>query len=155
MKNIILLLSIISTVSCCTNQKNKDDTEIRTVVKKYFSTIENNDLNGFSKLISNSDKFPGGISSYLFFLNNNYSKINPDNILLKNIKIKDTFDIGEHQKYILFVLKKPKPKPFETNQDLRMYLFFRKAVGYDKISEIFIIGNIPDWEDQKPMDLYK
>ena len=152
MKKIILIVISIFALSSCHNLKNTDNEQIEITVKKYFHTIEKNDLQAYSNLISNSNRFPGGVSSYLFFLHNNYSKINTNNILLKKIKIKDTIDLGEHQKYILYILKNPNPVPFGNNKDLRMYLFFRKAVGYNQISEFFIIGNIPDWEDQKPIN---
>jgi len=146
MKKLILsVLVLVITVSCKTI--NKDNEQIKNTVNQYFKAVKNNDLSTYSALMYNSEKAPGGIASDLFFLHKNYSKINPNNILLKNIKIKDTVDIGVHQKYIMFTLKKPNYKPFETNQDLKMYIMFWKEIGYNKRYQMYLIGDTPKWED--------
>lgn len=152
MKKIILIfISVISILSCNVS-KNNDNEQIKKTVIQYFNSIKENDSLQYRKLIYFSDKFPGGTSSDLFFLHKNFSKINPNNILLKNIKVKDTFNLVK-KKYVMFTFKKNNSKPFEYNQDLKMYLLFWNEVGYDKIYEIYIIGNMPEWEDQEPIYL--
>ncbi|AZI41148.1 hypothetical protein [Epilithonimonas vandammei] len=155
MFNFLLFFSISNIISCCTNQKNKDNEQIKNTVNQYFKAIKNNNSADYNNIVSDSQELPGATASDLFFLHKNYSKINPNNILLKNIKVKDTFNAGTQKKYVMFILKKPNYKPFETNQDLKMYLMFWKNTGYDKIDQVFIIGNMPKWEDQKPIDLSK
>ena len=152
MKNITLIFILLASVLSCNISKNNDNEQIKKTVISYFNAIKKNDSIEYGKLIYHSNELPGDTSSDLFFLHNNYSKINPNNILLKNIKVKDTFNMVE-KKYVEFTFKKANPKPFEYNQDLKMYLLFWKEVGYDKIYEMYIIGNMPEWEDQKPIDI--
>ena len=151
MKNLtFILLSLIVLVSCNIS-KNSDNEQIKNTVINYFNSIKKNDTLGYKKIYQLND---GGDFYDFNFLKRNYSKINPNNILLKNIKVKDTFNMVE-KKYVMFTFKKANPKPFEYNQDLKMYLLFWKQVGYDKIYEMYIIGNMPEWEDQKPIDFSK
>ncbi|AZI41149.1 hypothetical protein [Epilithonimonas vandammei] len=150
MKNLILLFVVfVSTISCKTI--DSDNEQIKKTVHFFLNSIKKDDTLTYKNIYKLDD---GGDMYYFNFLKRNYSKINPNNTLLKNIKIKDTVDIGVHQKYVMFTLKKPNYKPFETNQDLRLYLMFWKKNGYNKIYQMYLIGDTPKWEDQKPLEGY-
>lgn len=151
MKNLILIFASSILILSCAPSKNWDNEQIKKTVTNYFNAIKENDTIGYKKIYALND---GGDYYDFNFLKRNYSKINPNNILLKNIKVKDTFNMVQ-KKYVVFTFKKLNPKPFEYNQDLKMYLLFWKQVGYDKIYEMYIIGNMPEWEDQKPIDFSK
>lgn len=151
MKSIIIFVISILTIKSCGYSKNEDNLQIQKTTIAYFNAIEKNDTLMYKKVYKIND---GGDASDLFFLNKNYQKINPNNILLKNIKVKDTFNAGVYKKYVMFTLKKPNHKASEPNQDLRLYLMFWKNTGFDKIDQVFIIGNMPKWEDQKPLEGY-
>lgn len=149
MKNLIFIIALLlSTKECKTS--NKDDVKIKNTVITYLNSIKNGDTLSYKSAYKMDD---GGDMYEYNFLRRNYTKINPNNILLKNMKVKDTFNAGVSKKYVMFTLKKPNYKPFETNQDLRIYLMFWKNTGYDKIDQVFIIGNMPKWEDQKPIEI--
>lgn len=148
---LIVVISIL-TITGCNNSKNKENEQIKKTTIAYFNAIKNNDTLSYKKEYRLND---GGDMYEFNFIKRNYEKINPHNILLKNIKVKDTFNAGVNKKYVMFILKKPHYEPYETNGDLRMYLMFWKNTGYDKIDQVFILGNMPKWEDQKPIDLSK
>lgn len=151
MFNFLIFINISNIISCCTSQKNKDNEQIKKVAIRYFDAIKRGDTVTYKSLYKLND---GGDIFEFNFLKRNYSKINPHNTLFKNIKVKDTVNIGVRPKYIMFTLKKPNYKPFETNQDLKMYLMFWKNTGYNKVDQIFIIGNMAEWEDVKPLKGY-
>ena len=148
MKKIILIAISIFALNSCKNLKNADNEQIKKTTIAYFKAIERNDTLMYKKIYKIND---GGDMYEFNFMQRNYQKINPNNILLKNMKVKDTFSAGVNQKYVEFILKKPNYKPFEKNEDLRLYLMFWEKTGLAKIEQVFIIGNTAKWENQKPL----
>jgi hypothetical protein len=79
----------------------------------------------------------------LHYLNRNYSKID-DIIHSKEIQIIETKELGETQKYVEYLFVKPN----SLVEPLNIKLFFYKQIGYNKIFNVRILGNLPQWEKE-------
>lgn len=137
----ISILLILLSISCCVNQKKKDDEQIKETVQKFWTIVQNNDEESYLKLIDNSEEYRVAMLYQLHYLNRNYNKIK-GSTESKEIQIKDTNELGGSQKCIEYLFVKPN----STTEPLNMKLFFFKPVGYDKIFNVQIIGNMPKWE---------
>jgi len=143
----ISLILILLSISCCVNQKQKDEEQIKNTIKEYWTAIKNNDLEGYKNLFDESENFAGAMQADLYFLHKNYNKINPNDILLKNIKIKDTVVMfaENKQKYVQYTIKKEN----DTNlikKPLIITLMFFKPVGYNKIFNLAPLKNHIGWD---------
>ncbi|ASW73628.1 hypothetical protein IQ37_19325 [Chryseobacterium piperi] len=143
----ILGILFLLNISCCVNQKKKDEEQIKNTVKEYLKAVKENDLQKVYGLIDDSDTFFGGIQGEFYFLKKNYDKINPNNILLKNIKVKDTVVTfaQNKQKYVQYVIKKENDSNYLKKPLIITFMFY-KPVGYNKIYNSVILQNHIGWD---------
>jgi hypothetical protein len=137
----ISLILILLSISCCVNQKKKDDEQIKTTVQNFWITVQNNDEENYLKLVDGSEEYRFAMLNQLHYLNRNYSKIK-NTIESKEIQIKDTNELGEPQKCVEYLFIKPN----STVEPLSVKLFFFKPAGYNKIFNVQTLGNMPEWE---------
>lgn len=142
----ISLILIALSISCCVNQKKKDEEQIKNTVAKYWSAVKDNDLERYKDLFDENENYAGAIQSDLYFLHKNYDKINPHDVLLKNYKIKDTTVMfaENKQKYVQFIVV-TKNDPNNLKKDLIITLMFYKPVGFDKIYNLSPLQNHIGW----------
>ncbi|RRQ45504.1 hypothetical protein [Chryseobacterium sp. SC28] len=140
----ISILLILLSISCCVNQKEKDEEQINTTVQKFWITVQNNDEENYLKLIEGSEEYRFAMLYQLHYLNRNYSKIKAITES-KEIQIKDTNELGGSQKCVEYLFVKPN----STTEPLSVRLFFLKSLGYNKIFNVQIIGNMPKWEKKE------
>jgi len=140
---VIILLSI----SCCVNQKKKDDEQIKNTIAEYWSAVKDNDLERYKSLFDENEDFAGGIQADLYFLHKNYDKINPNNSLLKDYKIKDTTVMfaENKQKYVQYTIKKENDTTY-LKKPLIITLMFYKPVGYNRIYNPSPLKNHIGWD---------
>ena len=143
----ISILSILFSVSCCVNQKKKDEEQIKETVQKFWKKAKINDFAGYKSLVADPDIFSGVMQVELNFIHKNYDRINPNDILLKNIKVKDTSIAGSNvsQKYVQYVIKKENDTTY-LKKPLIITLLFYKPVGYNKIFNRKILQNHIGWD---------
>lgn len=129
------------------NQKQKDQEEIKQTVKNYFSAVKANDLEKCKFLIEDSENYSGVIQGEFNFLHKNYDEINPNDVLLRNILIKDTLVTftNEKEKYVQYIIKNDK-NPNNLKKPLIITFMFYKPVGYDKIFNRIILQNHIGWD---------
>lgn len=141
----ILGIVILLSISCCVNQKKKDEEQIKETVTKYWKAVKENDLHSYNSLVFNSENYPGVTASELFFLNKHYDAINSKEDFLNNIKIKDTTDIipGVKMKYVQYTYKK---KTNNLKKPLIITLMFYKQMGFEKIYYPVILQNHIGWD---------
>jgi hypothetical protein len=146
---LILILLILFSFNNCINQKQKDEDQIKETVKQFWKAVKNNDLEQCKNLIEDSETFDGVIQSDIYFLHENYETINPNNILLNNIKIKDTTGIvpSLKLKYVQYIVP-TKNDPDNIKKDLIITLMFDKSVGYNKIYNPTILENNIGWDEK-------
>lgn len=149
MKTIKYILGILFllNISCCVNQKKKDEEQIKETVTKYWKAVKENDLKSYNSLIYDSENYPGVTASELFFLNKNYDVINSKENVLNNIRIKDTTDIipSVKMKYVQYTYKK-KNDSNNLKKPLIITLMFYKQMGLDKIYYPVILQNHIGWD---------
>ncbi|MCJ7936145.1 MAG: hypothetical protein MUW56_21575 [Chryseobacterium sp.] len=147
MKNLLLIPILLLTINCCNAPKNSDDAEIKETVTKYWKAIKDNDIETYKNLFDENEEFSGGIQADLFFLHKNYEKINPNNILLKNYKIKDTIVMfsNNKQKYVQYVVNN-QGNNGNIKKPLIITLMFYKPVGYNKIYNPSPLKNHIGWD---------
>ncbi len=143
----ILGILFLLNISGCVNQKKKDEEQIKNTVKEYWKAVKENDLQKAYNLIDDSDTFFGGIQGEFYFLKKNYDVINPNNILLKNIKVKDTVVMfaQNKQKYVRYIVKKEKDSSHSKKPLIKTFMFYKPA-GYNKIYNAVILQNHIGWE---------
>ncbi|MCD1117449.1 hypothetical protein [Chryseobacterium turcicum] len=144
-KFTIILLIFFST--SCVNKKNKDEQQIKETVQEFWKKAKINDFEGYKKLVEDPDVFLGSMQAELNFIHKNYDQINPNDILLKNIKVKDTSIAGPnvHQKYVQYIIKKENDSNY-LKKPLIITLLFYKPVGYNKIFNRKILQNHIGWD---------
>ncbi|KFE98316.1 hypothetical protein IX39_12780 [Chryseobacterium formosense] len=140
----ILILLIFFSISCCVNQQKKDEEQIKETVVKYWKFVKEKDFESYLKLMGDFDNagFDAVYSYDLAFLNRNYRKLETNQTLSK-ITVKDTVVMGSNQKYVKYIVYNHSSKP-----PLEITLFFYKQAGYDKIFNVQILGNMPEWEKE-------
>lgn len=145
-KYISLVLLLLS-ISCCVNQKKKDEEQIKETVTKYWKAVKENDLQSYNNLIYDSENYPGVTASELFFLNKHYDAINSKENFLNNIRIKDTTDIipSVKMKYVQYTYKKENDSN-NLKKPLIITLMFYKQMGLDKIYYPVILQNHIGWD---------
>jgi len=143
----ILAILFLLNISCCVNQNKKDEEQIKTTVQKFWKTIKDDDSESYKNLFDNNETFFGGIQADFYFLRKNYDKINPNDILVKNIKIKDTTVMfaENKQKYVQYVIKKENDSN-NLKKPLIITLMFYKPVGYNKIFNAAPLKNHIGWD---------
>lgn len=139
-------------VLCLTNcTKENTDAEIEQDIITYFKTIKSNNLEENKKLFSKSD-FPevGTIQSDFYFIKDNYDKINPDNKLVKNIKVIDSFILSPNikAKYVIFEIKARKDS---QNIVRPLIIEFRFPVPYKSNSMTLNLDNQFEWKKNIPV----
>lgn len=137
----ISLILILLSISCCVNKKQKDEEQIKITVQNFWITVQNNDEASYLKLVDGSEEYRFAMLNQLHYLNRNYSKIKRT-IESKGVQIKDTNELGESQKCVEYLFIKPN----STVEPLSVKLFFFKPAGYNKIFNVQILGNMPEWE---------
>jgi len=137
----ISILLILFSVSCCVNQKKKEEEQIKETVQKFWTAVQNNDEASYLSLVDGSDEYRLAMLNQLHYLNRNYNDINKA-IHSKDIQIKDTNELGSSQKCIEYLFIKPN----STVEPLSVKLFFYKSIGYNKIFNLQVLGNLPEWE---------
>lgn len=149
MKTIKYILGIIFllNISCCVNQKKKNEEQIKETVTKYWKAVKENDLQTYNSLIYDSENYPGVTASELFFLNKHYNTINSKEKFLNNIKIKDTTDIipSVKMKYVQYTYNKENDIN-NLKKPLIITLMFYKQMGFDKIYYPVILQNHIGWD---------
>lgn len=143
----ISLVAIFLSISCCVNQKQKDEEEIKNTIKEYWSAVKNNDSQKYISLFDESENFAGAIQADLYFLHKNYNKINPNDKLLENIKIKDTTVMfaQNKQKYVQYIVRKQNDTTL-LKKPLIITLMFYKPVGYNKVFNLSPLQNHIGWD---------
>jgi len=143
----ISFIMILLSISCCVNQKQKDEEQIKNTVREYWKAVKNNDLRKYNDLFDDSENFSGAMQGDLYFLHKNYDKINPNDILLKNIIIKDTTVMFEQnkQKYVQYIIKKKNDTSY-IKKPLIITLMFFKPIGYNKIFNLSPLKNHIGWD---------
>ncbi|MEI3791440.1 MULTISPECIES: hypothetical protein [unclassified Chryseobacterium] len=140
---LIFLLLILFNFSSCVNQKQKDDEQIKNVVSNFWQAVKQNDEKVYLGLIEDSEsEYKLAMLNQLHYLNRNYNKLNNQNFLLNKVQIKDTNESGTPQKVVEYEFIKAN----STVEPLSVKLFFYKSVGYNKIFNVQILGNLPEWE---------
>ncbi|MDQ1802722.1 hypothetical protein RAH57_01910 [Chryseobacterium sp. CKR4-1] len=141
------ILAILASISSCVNQKKKDEKQIQETVQKFWEKAKINDFEGYKSLVADPDIFSGVMKAELNFLHKNYDKINPNDFLLENIKVKDTSIAGPnvHQKYVQYIIKKENDSNY-LKKPLIITLLFYKPVGYDKIFNRKVLQNHIGWD---------
>ena len=71
----ISLFFILLNISCCVNQKKKDEEQIKNTVKEYWQSVKSNNEENYLKLVDASDEYKFAMLNQLHHLNRNYSKI--------------------------------------------------------------------------------
>lgn len=142
----ILVLLVAFSVTSCVNRQKKDEEQIKSTVHQFWRTIQKNDLEKYQLLFYDNETFFGGIQSDFYFLRKNYNRINPNNKLLMDIKIKDTtiMFVGNKQKYVQYIIEKENDSN-NIRKPLVITLMFYKPVGYDKIYNPSILQNHIGW----------
>ena len=142
----ISLILIFFSISCCVNQQQKDEEQIKNTVKEYWKAVKADDLEKCKSLIDNSETFSGGIQGEFYFLQKNYGKINPNDILLQNIKVKDTTSTipSIKLKYVQYIIKE-KNDPDNLKKPLIITYLFYDRIGYDKIFNASTLQNHIGW----------
>ena len=135
------ILIMLFSISCCVNQKKKEEEQIKETVQKFWIIIQNNDEENYLKLIEDSEDYRLAMLNQLHYLNRNYSKIKKV-VESEKVQIKDTNELGGSQKCIEYLFIKPDSQ----TEPLSVKLFFFKPVGYNKIFNVQILGNMPEWE---------
>lgn len=146
-KYISIALFLLS-ISCCVNQKEKDEDQIKNTVKKYWKAVKENNLPLYRSMIYDSEKYPGVTSSELFFLNKHYDYVNSKKNPLTNIKIKDTTDIfmpSVKMKYVQYVYKNENDSN-NLKKPLIITFLFYKPNGLNKIYNPGILQNHIGWD---------
>ncbi|KFF23730.1 hypothetical protein [Chryseobacterium vrystaatense] len=146
MKTITAVLILFLLVSCV-SQDQKDKEQIEQTVSKYWNAVRDNDMKAYKNLFDESEDYSGAMQADLYFLHKNYAKINLNNVLLKDFKIKDTTVIfaGNKQKYVQYVIAK-KNDPNNLTKDLVITLMFYKPIGFNKIYNLAPLKNHIGWE---------
>ncbi|KFF08219.1 hypothetical protein IW15_22750 [Chryseobacterium soli] len=141
--SLILILLCVS----CVNQKKKDDEQIKNTVREYWKAVKTNDLKAYNNLIYDSENFPGVTMGDLGFLHDHYKILNLDEILQKNIKIKDTTGLSPDttMKYVQYTIKKENDSNY-MNKPLTITLMFYKPIGLNKIYDPVILENHIGWD---------
>lgn len=139
MKNIFKVLIVFILYSCI-NQKQIEEKQIKDTVKRFWLSVKEKDFEAYKSLNENSDMFIGVMHMEFRFLNKNYEKINPNDYLTKDIKIKDTVLVGK-QKYVQYYIKSKDT----IKKPLIITLEFYKPIGYDKISNAVVLENHLLW----------
>jgi len=150
LRYISILVILLST--SCVNQKEKDEQQIKNTVREYWKAVKENDLQKCNSLIEDSETYFGGIQGQFYFLQKNYDKINPNDILLKNIKVKDTTATipSVKLKYVQYFIK-DQNDPNNLKKPLIITYLFYKEIGYNKIFNASILQNHIGWgKEQKP-----
>ncbi|CAM3049528.1 hypothetical protein DRF59_16320 [Chryseobacterium flavum] len=137
----ISLALILLSISCCVNKKQKDEDQIKTTIQNFWKSVQNNDEANYLKLVDGSEEYQFAMLNQLHYLNRNYSKIR-NVVESKEMQIKDTNELGESQKCVEYLFVKPN----STVEPLSVKLFFFRPVGYNKIFNVQILGNMPEWE---------
>ena len=138
----ITVIFLFLALTGCTDQKKKDEEQIKETVQKFWTAVQNNDEEGYLSLIENSGgEYRLAMLDQLHYLNRNYSKIN-QKIKAQGIQIKDTNELGPSQKAVEYLFD----KPGTTVEPLTVKLFFFQEQGYQTIFNIRILGNLPEWE---------
>ncbi|MDN4014001.1 hypothetical protein QX233_16130 [Chryseobacterium gambrini] len=139
---ILILLSI----SCCVNQKQKDEEQIKNTVREYWTAVKNNDLQSYNGLIYESENFPGVTAGDLYFLHKHYKALNIQEKLKDEIKIKDTIGLSPDikMKYVQYIFKKEDYS--NMKKPLTVTLIFYKPIGFNKISDPVILENHIGWD---------
>ncbi|AYZ36302.1 hypothetical protein EGY07_12295 [Chryseobacterium indologenes] len=143
----ISLILILLSISCCVNQKQKDEEEIKNTIREYWKAVKTNDLQKCNSLIYDNETFFGVIQGEFYFLHDNYNKVNPNDILLKNIKIKDTVVMfaENKQKYVQYTIKKENDTTYLKKPLIITFMFYR-PVGFNKIYNPVILENHIGWD---------
>ena len=143
----ITILLVLLNISCCVNQKQKDEEQIKDTINKYWHSVKENNVKECLSLFEDVENYSGVVQSDLFFLNKNYDKINPNNILLKNIKIKDTTVMfaENKQKYVQYMIKKENDTTYLKKPLIITFMFY-KPVGYNKIFNRAVLQNSSNWD---------
>lgn len=146
MKTTIAILILFLCIGCVSQDK-KDKEQIKETVTKYWKTVKENDLEGYKSLFDENENFSGALQADLYFLHKNYEKINPNNILLKDYKIKDTTVMfaENKQKYVQYIIKS-KNDPNTLKEPLIITLMFYKPVGFNKIYNPSPLKNHIGWD---------
>ncbi|WP_426480692.1 hypothetical protein [Chryseobacterium sp. R2ACT005] len=140
---LIFLLSILFSSNCCVNQKQKEDEQIKNVISNFWKAVKENDEKVYLSLIEDSEsEYRLAMLNQLHYLNRNYNKLNYQNALLNKIEIKETNESGTLQKVVKYEFIKQN----STVEPLSVKLFFYKPIGYKKIFNVQILGNLPEWE---------
>lgn len=142
MNNIFKIL-IICVLTSCINQKQKDEEQIKNTVRRFWLSVKENDFETYKSLNENSDMFIGIMHMEFSFLHKNYEKINPNDYLIKDIKIKDTVLVGK-QKYVQYYIKST--DTIRGKAPLIITLEFYKPIGYDKLSNAVVLKNHLEWD---------
>ncbi|MBO4232717.1 hypothetical protein [Riemerella anatipestifer] len=148
MKSRVLYLVLLLICTGCISQEQKDEEQIKKTVLKYWKAVRENNLPMYNSLIYDADKYPGGTSSELFFLNKHYNEINAKKDLLNDVKIKDTVDVflpSVSMKYVQYTYKKENDSN-NLKKPLIITLMFYKPVGLDKIHNPGILQNHIGWD---------
>ncbi len=53
----ISLILILLSISCCVNQKQKDEEEIKNTIREYWKAVKTNDLQKCNSLIYDNETF--------------------------------------------------------------------------------------------------
>ncbi|ALR29410.1 MULTISPECIES: hypothetical protein [Chryseobacterium] len=142
---LFYVLVILFGFSNCIDQKQKDDEQIKNVVSNFWKAVKENDETAYLSLIEDSEsEYKLAMLNQLHYLNRNYNKLNHQNSLLNKVEIKETNESGTPQKVVGYEFIKQN----STVEPLSVRLFFYKSVGYNKIFNVQILGNLPEWEKQ-------
>lgn len=140
--NYILGILFLLNINCCVNQKKKDEEQIKDTVTKYWKAVKENKVEECLNLFEDVENYKGGVQSDIYFLHKNYDKINPNDILLKNIRVKDTVVMFSQnkQKYVQYIIKKENDSNCLKKPLIITFMFY-KPVGYNKIFNRTILQN--------------
>ena len=141
--NILSALFILFTISCCVNNKQKDDDQIKQTVKNYWKAVKNNEAQDYLNLIENNDEYNIAFTHDLYYLHKNYRKLDANKFLSREVKIQNTRNFGGNHKYVEYIFIKPN----SIVEPLTVTLYFDKKIGYNKIYSVEILGNMPEWEN--------
>ncbi|MCU7615499.1 hypothetical protein N0B16_13760 [Chryseobacterium sp. GMJ5] len=145
----ISIILILLNISCCVNQKQKDEEQIKNTVREYWKAIKTNDLQLYNNLIFEAKNFPGVTMGDLGFLHDHYKILNLDKVLQENIKIKDTIGLSPDtkMKYVQYIFKK-KNDSNNLKKPLKITLMFYKPIGLNKIYDPVILENHIGWDKE-------
>jgi hypothetical protein len=141
---IITIIVLIFLYSCTNTQRNPEEGEIKKTVANFWKSVDENNLNEYTKMIYDSENYPGVTSSELFFLHKHRDLINKQQ-RLKNIKIKDTigFVPNVKLKYVQYKYFKDSNK---SKEPLIITLMFYESIGLNKIYNPVILQNHIGWD---------